>query len=613
MKFSLNKMILWLKNGRIRELEFKPGKINVITGDSNTGKSAVIQIVDYCIFASKHSISESMINENIEWYGLSFEINGKSYCLCRRQPKGPLVSKDYFFSSVGDVPHEPTPNISEADLKLIMEVELGIDSKTVASFGGKAIRAGSKLSFRYFFLFNTVSEDIITSSTVFFDKQSEERYREALPRIFDLALGIDSVSNILARERRAKLEAELTRLRRKDDLGGRRHEAFKTEAISLSRQAISYGLSSESIASDPFQVLRTALSATNDHLPEWQGLHDDVTAKLLLVEKKIRSISSFKREYSDHKEMLSRAEDSLKPIEALRARSEKIIQTEHFNNLLKAYSEDLVEIKKAVEKKNPVSGQLEDLLRTLHAERDELRIKLSELPVAPSQIESERKKWFFLGEVKGKLEAYTGDEAELPRSYAHEIEKLEEEISSIEVEDVVDRKELAVRLIDHFAQQILDPVSAALENYKDYLVVFNYTEKRIHLRSPRSLNVENVGSSSNHMFLHLAQFLALHKLVANQESPHVLPFLMLDQPSRPYYGDESGEKKTLAQSDTAKITAAFRLLDSFVSDLQKTYSSQFQMIVLEHVPPSIWNGLENVHLVERFENGNALIPPAMLR
>ena len=41
MKFYFDKIILWTKNGNIRKLELKPNKINIITGESNTGKTTI--------------------------------------------------------------------------------------------------------------------------------------------------------------------------------------------------------------------------------------------------------------------------------------------------------------------------------------------------------------------------------------------------------------------------------------------------------------------------------------------------------------------------------------------------------------------------------------------
>jgi hypothetical protein len=76
MKFYFEQVILWSHDGKKRELIFLPNKVNVITGDSKTGKSAILQIVDYCFFASHSKISESIINENVSWYGVN------SNCKC---------------------------------------------------------------------------------------------------------------------------------------------------------------------------------------------------------------------------------------------------------------------------------------------------------------------------------------------------------------------------------------------------------------------------------------------------------------------------------------------------------------------------------------------------
>lgn len=50
MKFYIEAVTLWLKKNRIREIKFKPNKVNVITGASGTGKSEIMSIIDYCFF-----------------------------------------------------------------------------------------------------------------------------------------------------------------------------------------------------------------------------------------------------------------------------------------------------------------------------------------------------------------------------------------------------------------------------------------------------------------------------------------------------------------------------------------------------------------------------------
>jgi len=219
MNFNINKIVLWLKNGRIREIKFEPNKVNLITGGSHTGKSAILEIVDYCFFSSKSRISESMINENVLWYGLNLSLNDKRYTIARKSLLQGKVSNDYYFSSLGEIPTIVEANNTEGAIKSILETEFKIDrdAKFPTSYGSNYIKAGTKISFRYFLMFNTISGNIIENDEgVFFDKQNEIRYKEALPRIFDLALGIETVENILKTEKKAELEKQLAKLTRKN-------------------------------------------------------------------------------------------------------------------------------------------------------------------------------------------------------------------------------------------------------------------------------------------------------------------------------------------------------------------------------------------------------------
>ncbi len=90
-------------------------------------------------------------------------------------------------------------------------------------------------------------------------------------------------------------------------------------------------------------------------------------------------------------------------------------------------------------------------------------------------------------------------------------------------------------------QEIFREVDFSLSGYKDYKPIFDFKTKLIHLKKIdekviyRDNTVRNIGSSSNHLFLHLAFFAAIHRLFAKKEIPYIPPFLILDQPDSPYY------------------------------------------------------------------------------
>lgn len=609
MNFGIDSITVWSHNNARRSLGFARNKVNILTGESNTGKSALLYIIDYCFLASKHNIPHSIINDNVSWYGLKFFINDKTYSLARRSPVNNDVSKDYFFSSTGLVPDQPDANIAEGDLKAILEAEFSISEKTVVPFGGKTIKAGSKFSFRYFFLFNTISEDIITNSRVFFDKQSENRYREALPRIFDIALGIDDIANIEAKEKADRLKVKIDRLSNRKQHLESGSDLFKQELAEVTREAASYGLDLEIPEDATFVSTSAYFEKIKDEakFPE-DAERETLKSELFDLNRQIRNISQFSSEFRDYKENLKSSADSLRPFEELLRQSPSLVKSSIFEDLIVSLQRDLQAIKTAIAEKHPVESQLSDHLLPLKRTRSRVQERLEKLPVEQLPPLSERDKLLFIGRTIGKLEAYSKAPSTLPESES--AESLHDELDKLQIRDVSELRDTIVSLINESARDLLAETGPALQNYSYYQADFNYTEKRLRLRRPKSSVVENIGSSSNHMFLHLLHFLALHEVALAQKSVFIPSFLIIDQPSRPYYSDKKADRKELTNSDSEKVRIAFELLNNFVRRANADYGSPFQMIVFEHVPREDLENLEFVHLLPDFSEGEALIPAA---
>ena len=150
---------------------------------------------------------------------------------------------------------------------------------------------------------------------------------------------------------------------------------------------------------------------------------------------------------------------------------------------------------------------------------------------------------------------------------------------------------------------LMNQCKNVLETYSNYLPVFNYREKKLELMNPKVAEISKiVGSSSNYLFLHIFLFLALHEVIMAQNIKYIPSYIILDQPSRPYYDNKNDEFK-----DKEKITSIIQLLDYYISYINKEYKEEFQFIVFEHIPKEIWINMKNVHLVEEFKNENKLI------
>jgi len=614
MNFGFDKIVLWSRNGERRSLDFKRNMVNVISGESHTGKSALLDIIDYCFLASTHKLPDSVINESVAWYGVVFYVNEKVYALARRSPEGNKVSSDYYFSSIGDLPDVPVSNAREDDIRKIIESEFSIDENVVVPFGGGAIKAGSKVSFRYFFMFNTISEDIITNSKVFFDKQSEDRYREALPRIFDMALGIDDLGNMAARERRDALARELAKASRIETRLRDGQDDFDDEIRSIASRAAEYGIFDSSAKNISREAVRDAIElAASVDTGKAMGRRAEITAESFSVDKRLRQLRQFSADYREYKRALSSAEDSLLPVDHLIKNAPLLIKSEVFDDLMASLKVDLLEIRRSTGKKQPVDGQVGSIIDALKAKQVELRRELEKLPEEPKSFDSERVKWLFVGETRGRLRVFDSGQKVHTTHLQSSVDQLRSEIDSINVRDVDETRASVVSMINEIAQDFLAETGGALANYSRYQTDFSYKEKRLRLRKPKTSLIENVGSSSNHMFLHLLQFLALHAVAVSHGSPFVPRFLIIDQPSRPYYPDEGAmDGVALDNSDSEKVSIAFELLSDFIGKMNREYSAQFQMIVFEHVPRATFQGMEHLHLLPEFRGGEALIPRSWL-
>ena len=67
-------LVLYGNKGQKRSLPFQTGSVSIITGKSKTGKSAVGDIIEYCLGGKDCNIAEGVVRDNVAWYGLLLQI-----------------------------------------------------------------------------------------------------------------------------------------------------------------------------------------------------------------------------------------------------------------------------------------------------------------------------------------------------------------------------------------------------------------------------------------------------------------------------------------------------------------------------------------------------------
>ena len=331
-----------------------------------------------------------------------------------------------------------------------------------------------------------------------------------------------------------------------------------------------------------------------------------------LILRRIQNLKTLENQYNAHKENLSTIQDSLKPISYLKSKVE--VRTAYFSEIITSLENELHQLKEANKQVTPVDKQVTDQIANLKTELESIEYKLDILPKEIRITDTDAEKLIFIGRATEILKLYSGED-KVPENLQLKIDKIQDSIDDIVIENTEEMKLLTIGLIEEVIRGYLGKYGAVLGNYSNYQPKFDYKNKLLQLRKPNSIDIEpSVGSSSNHMFLHLFFSLAIHEVIFLNKAPYVPPFLIIDQPSRPYFESDNSDKRIAdsLDSDDSKIRQAFELLNDYVDNRLKE-KGHFQMIVFEHVSPSFFESLEHFHLVEEFKNGNALITNEMLK
>lgn len=84
---QIQELVLYGRNGKVRHLPFSLGTVNIITGKSKSGKSAVGDIIDYCMGGSSCNIADGVVRDTVDWYGLLLQFEDERVLWLERTQK----------------------------------------------------------------------------------------------------------------------------------------------------------------------------------------------------------------------------------------------------------------------------------------------------------------------------------------------------------------------------------------------------------------------------------------------------------------------------------------------------------------------------------------------
>jgi hypothetical protein len=83
---KISSIHIYRHDGQRRDLRFKTDGLNVITGRSSTGKSALSEIIEYCMGRSTFNVPEGVIRDKVSWYAVVYEFPQEQVLIAKPTP-----------------------------------------------------------------------------------------------------------------------------------------------------------------------------------------------------------------------------------------------------------------------------------------------------------------------------------------------------------------------------------------------------------------------------------------------------------------------------------------------------------------------------------------------
>lgn len=648
---QIEKLVLYSRAGTTRELAFRVGQLNVITGDSQTGKSSLTNIFRYCLGGSRPDVPFGPISNTVAWYGLLVRIGTRRLFLGRPAADGAGdVSAALLLVEPEGVPSFDVlePNTSAAELQQYLAAAIGIEENlNVPAIGQTRAALAANFVHSLYYCFQRQGE--IANPSVLFHHQNLEwqgpAIRDTLPYFLG-AQGLDELRRRqrLTEQRRALRLAEQQLARAQAELfeEGDRARGLVVEAndAGLLRPDEAQRLG-ELDVSDARALLQSLVDRTLESVlaggdvgAEFENVrlelaqHRERGREIL---EELRGLESFSEvaagyaaELGEHRARLvsiglvpDDTHDTACPVcgSAVSARGE----AEHAT-----ISSELEAVSRRLELAGRDQPRVVKARAELLNERDVITIRIAELNDTLSALATtndlvarERQRVNIQSYVRGKIAEYLGavmgldsSELEALRGRAAQsqqtVRELEESLDPARLRSLVDSAMARIsRDVTTIAQRLgLEHSADGVRVDANRLTVVADTAD-----GPAYLDAGHIGSGLNWVGYHLAVYLALHRFFIDRARP-VPRFVLVDQPSQAFFPSDrpsGGDLDELTDTDREHTKDLYQLMYDEVA----AHDGALQLIVLDHADFS--DDWFQASVVERWRDGEALIPSAWLQ
>lgn len=640
MTFQISAISIYNEDGRIRTVPFKTGTLNIITGDSRRGKSALLNIVDYCLASKDYVIKGAALRNFVQVFAVTLVKDQQQLFVARPAPSGKAATATTMCVVSQALGASPPP-LSE----LNFSTPLDIAKDVLSEFAGidrtvriPAVRSATPIppSVRHALFFCLQKQNEIANPDLLFHSQGEEYLPATIRAMIPYFLGAVDPEQALLENRLRLLRQELAQMEAAV-AAARSFSPASGQALALVTEAAEAGLlqplpRDAMTANSALEHLRQAIAENAPTQTADTG--EDPVAAVVDQRRKLREqhgrararIANLKRAAQENNEFLGQATEQHTRLATLNLFTSGNAEDEeprcpvcdsqqpHLNQIAEVINRDLGRLEAdmtVIGRDTPEinaliaaeENTLQEVSGALRRNQEQLDTLTAGQRAVQGQQDNSRRALLVQGRISLFLET-AGRHVQAP----HVADRREELSAKIaELEEAIGAGARDDRL-NSFVSRINTKI-------KDKAIALDLEHKESPIRlDPRGLTVvadttrgpvrlADMGGGENWLGYHVATFLSMHEWFSGQHSP-VPRFLILDQPSQVYFPEDAPDGTALAGPDRTALLNLYKTIQNTIDALD----GDFQVIVMEHADLDDEPFRSAVEARWRRSNNQALVP-----
>lgn len=616
---KIKSIVIYSHTGQKRELLFNVNGLNIITGRSSTGKSALSEIIEYCMGRSAFNVPEGVIRDKVSWFGVIYQFGFDQVLVAKPTPAAGFNSCSVAMMRRGNNISPPEFNelsVNSDDDAVVTTLSNLLDipenrTNVALEHSRPSYSANVKHSFYYLFQ----KQGIVANKDQLLYRQNEPHQPQAIRDTLPILLGISSDDRY---ELEAKLRTARRNLKLKSKLLDEARDFIDTsynKGVSLLSEAKAVGIvksfGSAEDTEDIMDILRGVSKWKPGALPEEDtGRISQIENSLFELrenrqelERKLETARQFSKKADGYTKEAVEQGDRLSSIKAL-PKDPKTGEwqwpfCEHNLGMSSPIAEALIgelqsleeEMRMVVGDRPKLEAYMVEQQEAIRLLAEEIRIKELELSAAIAANETIAEMGSrnnAAAKVVGRISLFLensrpNDDLEMMES---ELRRLRLKVEELERKiDSDDTNERLASVMNNISSRMTRYIQELGAEFSEFPFRFDLSNLTVVVDRPeRPVQMGRTGGAENHLAYHLAAILALHQFAVanNRPIPH---FLIIDQPSQVYFPSENVYKaadgsiqKTEEDADLTAVRGLFEFLVKFTHE----YAPGFQIIVTEH-------------------------------